>query len=788
MRLKFRLGASFVACLFITVGFLLPASTALADSPTTGDIQALIGEYAPVLYFHSNEIFRPQPVEVLLNTARMRQTRGTFPDTNVLSSISLRALPTFQDVSYYLDVWLGDTGSSNSRNYSALRDFYQSSLSPWAGGPPVAAYARLATEEDPDHITIQYWFFYFYNDWFNKHEGDWEMIQVMLDRTGKPEWVVYSQHQGGTRRLWRDVPVENGTHPIVYVALGSHANYFWGDEQFPHGQVVGNSQVEVLDRTGKQGRILPKLILLPEHRPASTGEDLATDLAWMNFAGHWGETTTVPDFSGPLGPCFKGDQWDRPYAWGMSQPLDLEIWYKNRLRVGVTGAASAVKLISSRGTNTAALETLPGLALLHDDPLPDEVFTANIQVPPNQRFDLEAVVPSPENGIVSHYQFQSVNAAAAGRASLAMRVGEVPVLFVEGSSPKWPNTLETQDALWDAPDFVWMAQSVSAWELLRGLAISFLIAVVPAYILLALLYYADRYEKEPLRLVLTAFFWGAWPAFLIGLVVVVVFRLPIELWGRDAVEAVRLGMLAPVIEEVSKGAVLLFIVYRFRREIDTVQDGIIYGAAVGLGFAMTANMLSYMGGFLMYGFVELQRKIFVEGFLYGLNHAFYTALFGAGLAYATYARSRTQRWAIPLAALLLAIAANGIHGVILHNTMGISLLTIGLTWLGALVIFAIMFWSLRQQHQYIERELVGEVPDSLRFTLLRPGARAWAETQALKKRGWRGWRQTRDTFQLCAELAFRKAQSAAHPDQPELADEVGNLRAQLKGLMELATF
>ena len=119
MRVKSRLGVRLVVCLFITVGFLLPASAALADSPSPDDIQALIGEYAPVLYFHSDEIFRPQPVEVLLNTARMRQTRGTFPDTNVLSNVSLSALPAFQDVSYYLDAWLGDNGTSNSRNYSA---------------------------------------------------------------------------------------------------------------------------------------------------------------------------------------------------------------------------------------------------------------------------------------------------------------------------------------------------------------------------------------------------------------------------------------------------------------------------------------------------------------------------------------------------------------------------------------------------------------------------------------------------------------------------------------------
>jgi len=126
------------------------------------------------------------------------------------------------------------------------------------------------------------------------------------------------------------------------------------------------------------------------------------------------------------------------------------------------------------------------------------------------------------------------------------------------------------------------------------------------------LYYADRYEKEPLRLVLSAFFWGAWPAFAIGLVVVLVFRLPVELWGRDAVEAVRMGLLAPVIEELVNGAVLIVIMFRFRHEIDSVHDGIIYGAAVGLGFAMTANMLSYMGGFLTHGFVELQRKVFAE--------------------------------------------------------------------------------------------------------------------------------------------------------------------------------
>ena len=300
---------------------------------------------------------------------------------------------------------------------------------------------------------------------------------------------------------------------------------------------------------------MPAVIMLPAQRPGSGNQSAPDAPAWLDFAGRWGESTALPDFSGPLGPCFKGDQWDRPYAWGMDQPLDLETWYRNRLRVAVAGAASQVALVSNQRTNASAVEILPGMALLHDDPLPGEVFTARLQVPQNKRFDLTAVVPSPEIGQVSRYLFRSVTAAESGRAYLAMRLGDVPVLFVEGSSPRWPNTLETEDALWDAPDFVWMAQGTSAWDLLLGLVISFFVGVVPAYIYLALLYYADRYEKEPPRLILTAFFWGAWPAFLIGLVVVVVFRLPIELWGRDAVEAVRVGLLAPVIEELAKGVV-----------------------------------------------------------------------------------------------------------------------------------------------------------------------------------------------------------------------------------------
>jgi hypothetical protein len=79
-------------------------------------------------------------------------------------------------------------------------------------------YAHVVWDKDPDHIAIQHWTPYFYNDWLHKHEGNWEMVQVTLTARGEPEWVVLSQHHGGTRRAWANAPVEEGAHLVAYVA------------------------------------------------------------------------------------------------------------------------------------------------------------------------------------------------------------------------------------------------------------------------------------------------------------------------------------------------------------------------------------------------------------------------------------------------------------------------------------------------------------------------------------------------------------------------------------------
>lgn len=110
-------------------------------------------------------------------------------------------------------------------------------------------YYRLS--EDNGYTVIQYWYFYAYNDFatnhggINDHEGDWESVHVFL-RDGEPRWVVPSAHGGHgeeARRPWDPDQIElEGGRPVIYVAPGSHANYFTphGAESFVPGErVVG---------------------------------------------------------------------------------------------------------------------------------------------------------------------------------------------------------------------------------------------------------------------------------------------------------------------------------------------------------------------------------------------------------------------------------------------------------------------------------------------------------------------------------------------------------------------
>ncbi len=177
------------------------------------------------------------------------------------------------------------------------------------------AYAHVATDPaHPGKLSLQYWFFYVFNDWNNLHEGDWEMIQLVFDAPSvgaalqqSPVEVGYSQHEGAERAAWNDPKLERveGTHPVVHPADGSHAN-FYGEALY-----LGSSASEGVgcdDTRGPTVDVRPNVVTIPSDVKAAD-----SSYPWIAFEGRWGELHPA-FFNGPEGPNLK-EQWTQPITW-----------------------------------------------------------------------------------------------------------------------------------------------------------------------------------------------------------------------------------------------------------------------------------------------------------------------------------------------------------------------------------------------------------------------------------------------------------------------------------------
>jgi hypothetical protein len=130
-------------------------------------------------------------------------------------------------------------------------------------------------KQDGDTTYLQYWFWLYYNPkdvaGRGRHEGDWEMIQVRLEKE-RPVCVVYAQHAHATKLSWDRVQHHGneGTHPIVYVAAESHASYFEAGTHPAFGRAD--------NAYGDGPRIVPEL---EEFGP------------WAEWPGRWGNSKGV---------------------------------------------------------------------------------------------------------------------------------------------------------------------------------------------------------------------------------------------------------------------------------------------------------------------------------------------------------------------------------------------------------------------------------------------------------------------------------------------------------------
>jgi len=298
---------------------------------------ALLAEYVPLLYFHPDEDWSPVPVERFVGRAKTERQApaGVWSTTPGIptSSAGCTLKPCYR---FNLPCSL----RAGDRCYEQLA----ANLTDWEHG---YVYGRVVDVPPgtppppgihvPARYLVHYWLFYVFDDWRSRgerlwqaHEADWETITVGLDDRLEPLFAAYSQHCSGTVRPWAKVQ-HGGSHPVAYVALGSHANYFTktsSPTQFLHcvykntskanlakaKRLVGAVQGGVTDRTGAAHMLGPA----PTAAPLQLVELKPPLPAWARFPGRWSEgellwlgrsptrVTRVNAGAGPATPKWNG--------------------------------------------------------------------------------------------------------------------------------------------------------------------------------------------------------------------------------------------------------------------------------------------------------------------------------------------------------------------------------------------------------------------------------------------------------------------------------------------------
>ena len=313
--------------------------------------------------------------------------------------------------------------------------------------------------------------------------------------------------------------------------------------------------------------------------------------------------------------------------------------------------------------------------------------------------------------------------------------------------------------------------------------------ILQAVIYLLFMRAIDLYEREPLRYVIPVFVWGFAVATTVSLVFNTLFQLTLS-----SVTSVKTASFftavveAPVVEECSKGLALLlifFIAYLVRRrsgliEFAGVMDGIVYGSAVGFGFAIAEDLL--------YGLQYGPETFLVRRIFGGFAHASFTALTGIGLGLVPWVQSRVLKVVLPVLGLMGAI--------LLHATFNFTATVFGPV--GYLVLFCVIlvyiiviFVWLYIERRAIREELKDEVSTGTitmqEYAILPSYFRRKAYYVGLVFSGRLGeWRTAHKLHSAAVDLALAKRLARRSGTAGSL-DRTRMLRQKVLGIREGTT-
>ena len=316
--------------------------------------------------------------------------------------------------------------------------------------------------------------------------------------------------------------------------------------------------------------------------------------------------------------------------------------------------------------------------------------------------------------------------------------------------------------------------------------VSLLAALLPTLVLLWLLWWLDRYEREPVGLFVAAFMWGAAPAIVLSLGAEWILGAPFgqEGLGNSLVQA---AVIAPVVEESLKGLALLGLLRFSRYEIDGILDGVIYGALVGAGFAMTENFFYFLSA---EAGSSLAALIFLRSFVFGLNHLLYTAITGAGVALSLRLATPSVRRIVLISSLILAMLFHAIHNFAVTLTASsplLFLLSLASNWGGVLVMLLILAVTLQRERRIVQAYLDTAGASGLSALDRRRLTSFWPPRERfVPNLPWLDAEKQRDKrlYQYVAELALRQHRllRLTGPRQTQVAQEIDALQHKIDAI------
>lgn len=290
-----------------------------------------------------------------------------------------------------------------------------------------------------------------------------------------------------------------------------------------------------------------------------------------------------------------------------------------------------------------------------------------------------------------------------------------------------------------------------------------------------LIYRFDRYEKEPLWLLILSFLWGRIAAplgavifslisvFFIKGIFVTVGIVNSNLFKITAI------FVGPPIEEFMKGlwiGVLYILFYLRGTEFNGPIDGIIYGSIIGLGFALSEDIMYITSATLVVGdsgaiTTALGRT------LTGLIHPFFTSFTGLGFGISVITENRVLKIIAPFFGYTIASILHGIYNTY-TITMGANIYTLLIDWLLFFGWFVLVSIFIHYEKKLIFQQLKDEISlEELKF-LLSPIYRQIYNFKLILFKGYKFYKFQKQRQNLLFEIAFLKDRLKREPKNSEL--------------------